>query len=64
MDISTKEGLEEILKIVDETNLSTHLTDYHKMRRREGVLAVHEMLQQPCTSEDMRNQILRSRKKD
>jgi len=61
--MKTKEELEAVLKMVDETNQSaTDLNDYHKMRRREGVLAVHEMMKESHTSEDMINQIFRHKK--
>ena len=56
----TKEELEKILKMVDETNrTSTTLNDYCKKRRREGVLEVYKMMQQPNTYEEMKDQIFR-----
>jgi len=47
MEFVTKEGLAEVLKMVEETNSTTTLNDYHKKRRLEEVVEVHEMLQQP-----------------
>ena len=56
--MKTKEELEAVLKMVDETNRSsTTINDYHKMRRREGVLEVHEMLQRPKSWEDIKNML-------
>ena len=61
--METKEELEAVLKIIDETNRSsTTLNDYHKMRRREEVLAVHEMLKESHTFEEMKNQIFKHKK--
>jgi len=59
--MKTKEELEWVLKIIDETNkTSTSLNDYHKKRRREEVLEVHEMLQRPKSWEEMNYQISQS----
>ena len=60
--MQTKEELERILKMVYKMNqLSNDINDYSKKRKVERVLEVHEMLQQPNSWEDMRNQILNSR---